>query len=172
MDNLVIGLVVVLLLVAAWYFLSGPSYGEWAPASWGKCSAPCGGGQQTRSVTCSTDLCDPLTKPLEMQKCNEIDCVEYKGCYKDSTQRVLPNTIGTRNKDECYKAVKSLNPVPNYFGLQYRSTTNPGVAECWYGNGPYDTLGAASNCITTADPKYPGYVTGGAWSNAVYKING
>ena len=78
--------------------------GTWKPlytysyvtGNWGACSADCGGGTQTRTVTCqrrdattatldkqtvADSFCTAhgLTKPATSQKCNTQSCVECKG---------------------------------------------------------------------------------------------
>lgn len=149
----------------------GPQYGAWSTTNWGPCSAACGGGTQSRTVSCSTNICNPALTPASTNVCNTQNCIEYMGCYNDNTTRILPKFAGNKTKESCYNAVKQITPTPQYFGLQFRNSSNSGIAECWYGNGPYDTLGAANNCSTSSDANYPGYITGGAYSNAVYKIN-
>jgi len=56
---------------------------SWATGDFGDCSEPCGGGTETRSVTCTADLdgatvddslCDSGTRPAESQACNEDPC--------------------------------------------------------------------------------------------------
>lgn len=78
---------------------------SWTTGNFGACSASCGGGTQSRSVTCSRDsdgasvsddLCDAGTRPATSQACNTSSCVSnsclgYCGtnapdysCYCDS----------------------------------------------------------------------------------------
>jgi len=54
----------------------------WNTGSWGSCSAPCGSGSQTRSVTCTrshdgavvdNSYCNPSTKPATTQSCS-VSC--------------------------------------------------------------------------------------------------
>jgi len=54
----------------------------WNTGSWGSCSAPCGSGSQTRSVTCKrshdgavvdNSYCNPSTKPATTQSCS-VSC--------------------------------------------------------------------------------------------------
>lgn len=62
-----------------------PNY--WIPGGWGSCSASCGGGTQTQSVTCSGSCCDPSTKPATWQYCNTQACpwyVDNAGTYTSS----------------------------------------------------------------------------------------
>jgi len=55
----------------------------WSVENWGTCSASCGGGVQTRIVTCKSDatglsvsdsLCSSSSKPLAVQSCNTQAC--------------------------------------------------------------------------------------------------
>src|SRR3989339_589066 len=53
----------------------------WTPSAWGGCSADCGGGTQTRTVSCTRGDGTPLneiyctdTKPALSQACNTGDC--------------------------------------------------------------------------------------------------
>jgi hypothetical protein len=93
---------------------------------------------------------------------------EYVGCYQDDAartlkSRILPDT--TFNK--CYESVKSISPVPGFFGLQNSTMGESGLqGQCWYGDAGYDRIGTATNC-----EQNDGIAYGRQWSNAVYKIN-
>lgn len=59
---------------------------SWATGSWGSCSASCGGGTQTRAVTCENDIdsstvadsnCDGGSEPSGSQSCNTHSCCTY-----------------------------------------------------------------------------------------------
>lgn len=48
--------------------------GTWNTGGWSACSAACGPGTQTRSVTCSNGCCNPATQPASSQSCNNGAC--------------------------------------------------------------------------------------------------
>ena len=67
----------------------------WNTGSWGTCSASCGGGTQTRSVTClrndgqtvADSLCTKYagSKPAASQQCNTQSCAECR--YSNTSPR-------------------------------------------------------------------------------------
>ena len=62
-----------------------PVVGDWIVGDWSDCSATCGNGQQTRTVTCSSATC-PDPKPASNQTCKLTDCSSKT--FTDSTVRV------------------------------------------------------------------------------------
>tara|TARA_R110000868_G_scaffold218576_2_gene469363 strand:- start:285392 stop:287203 length:1812 start_codon:yes stop_codon:yes gene_type:complete len=59
--------------VESWNAVCGLSKGSWTTGAWSTCDATCGGGTQTRSVTCGFDTCTG-TKPATSQTCNTQAC--------------------------------------------------------------------------------------------------
>ena len=62
---------------------------SWVPGSWSACSVNCGGGIQTRDISCtrndgiikSEKFCSDITKPITQQSCNTQACgVDVKAC--------------------------------------------------------------------------------------------
>lgn len=60
-----------------------PDSYSWAYTKFEACSVSCGGGHQSRNVTCTSQrtletvdakLCDASQKPAEWQKCGLLDC--------------------------------------------------------------------------------------------------
>ncbi|KAK2706695.1 hypothetical protein QYM36_014662 [Artemia franciscana] len=60
-----------------------PDVYQWAYGAWSECNASCGGGQQTRNVSCSRtsnfevvsdNLCDPQLMPSSVRPCNTDPC--------------------------------------------------------------------------------------------------
>jgi hypothetical protein len=60
-----------------------PDSYSWSFTQFEPCTAACGGGQQTRTVTCNSrntleevdkSLCDSSARPAETQKCGQIAC--------------------------------------------------------------------------------------------------
>ena len=69
----------------------------WKTGDWSECSADCGGGTQTRSVSCQrTDglivedvFCDAENKPASSQTCNEQGCEECGYEFDDNATLTL-----------------------------------------------------------------------------------
>ncbi len=82
---------------------------NWITGSWSACSAPCGGGIQTRTVTCRRNdgltkhdiFCNDLgSKPAVQQGCNTQACVTYETSYCTSTcQNIVLSTRRYFNMD-------------------------------------------------------------------------
>jgi hypothetical protein len=92
---------------------------------------------------------------------NQIDGYEYKGCYKDKSNRALKNMIGTGNINECVKLAKEKGY--DTVGLQFKN-------QCWAGdqgkNGnDYDKHGKQTNSSECNISNV------GAWTNVVYQKN-
>ena len=68
--------------------------GTWSTGSWGACSVSCGGGDQTRSVTCSSSCCDPGTKPRASQVCGTQVCCGNGVCAGGETCSTCPSDCG------------------------------------------------------------------------------
>ncbi|XP_055079982.1 A disintegrin and metalloproteinase with thrombospondin motifs 7 [Periophthalmus magnuspinnatus] len=76
---------------------------HWTATDWDQCSVSCGGGQQHRKIICTSvedetlvlnDLCEEMSKPDTLRKCNEQDC-------KDSTGSICKkNTMSSRFCDK------------------------------------------------------------------------
>lgn len=87
------------------------SYG-WATGDWSQCSATCGGGTQTRTVTCQRNdgqnvegtFCDAVSKPASSQECNTQGCTECRyteGTTSESVNMVM-SWVGLGTNDSVF----------------------------------------------------------------------
>ncbi|KAM6930888.1 LOW QUALITY PROTEIN: A disintegrin and metalloproteinase with thrombospondin motifs 12-like [Xenentodon cancila] len=65
----------------------------WKTEDWGECSVSCGGGQQQRAVNCVSaedstvmpnSLCEQISKPETLRKCNMQECKTNSVCRKNT----------------------------------------------------------------------------------------
>ncbi len=159
---------------------------SWSPGSWGQCSATCGGGTQTRPVTCQSSygttvansLCTD-TKPATAQSCNIQACPIYtwstgawSSCSKTcgggtQTRAVSCKNGGTAVADSFCSASK---PAPsqscNTSTCQATDTTPPAV--------PTGLAASTSTCKQVDLSWKPSTDTGGSGlaRYEVYRNNG
>jgi len=136
-------------------------------SKWGSCSKSCGGGTQTRTITTQPEnggkTCGPNSQICNVQSCGSM---QYRGCYKDTSNRALPRNGGSKTIGECSDISKQAGS--KIFGMQY-ANGNKDNAQCWYGDSnttlsSAQKYGIATNCVSGNDGQL-----GGAWSNAVYE---
>lgn len=128
---------------------------EWNTDPWGACSKDCGGGTQTRTITCRNQttgteanqtLCDPSRKPPTQQPCNEVDCQINRDCeYTEWTP--WDNT-------NCEVPVSGAWPCKTRKGYQHRTRR---IANRELGTGKvcdnsYCNLNEVRTCTVDADP--------------------
>lgn len=79
----------------------------WQTGTWSACSASCGGGTQTRDVTCRRSdgvylpdaYCAGITKPATSTACNTQACYTYIWNYPDNWT-ACPTTCGTGSQSK------------------------------------------------------------------------
>lgn len=122
-----------------------------------------------------TDLTnEELKTHIDNMKKIADEQITYLGCYKDCDKKYKSDDPKARTLPIVQGRVSSIRECANiakqggkkYFGLQFRKKFGDS-AECWIGDD-YDrsvSLGKATNCTS-----YGNMLTGGACSNALYKI--
>lgn len=88
-----------------------PSTGEWTVGSWGACSESCGGGTQTRNVSCTFDSCDG-PEPVDSQTCNAQACscvttIPWSASCADGGLSGSGSINGFTNWNSCIGAAES-----------------------------------------------------------------
>uniref|UniRef100_A0A1A8RNV2 ADAM metallopeptidase with thrombospondin type 1 motif, 12 n=1 Tax=Nothobranchius rachovii TaxID=451742 RepID=A0A1A8RNV2_9TELE len=71
---------------------------RWAAEDWEECSVSCGEGQQQRAVKCVSEqdsvlmpnsLCEKVSKPETLRKCNMQECKKKSVCRKNATSSLF-----------------------------------------------------------------------------------
>uniref|UniRef100_A0A1A8I798 ADAM metallopeptidase with thrombospondin type 1 motif, 12 n=1 Tax=Nothobranchius kuhntae TaxID=321403 RepID=A0A1A8I798_NOTKU len=75
---------------------------HWAAGDWEECSVSCGEGQQQRAVKCVSEqdsvlmpnsLCEKVSKPETLRKCNMQECKKKSVCRKNATSSLFCNKL-------------------------------------------------------------------------------
>ncbi|XP_026315037.1 papilin isoform X10 [Hyposmocoma kahamanoa] len=105
---------------------------NWVHEEFSDCTAPCGGGYQTRNVTCrsredldvvSDSLCDDILKPVTNQTCNTFPCEAHwvEGPWSPCSKPCGEG--GSRSREVyCEKVITN--------GVTFRYTSRVGDKEC------------------------------------------
>ncbi len=144
---------------------------QWIAGDWGACSAPCGGGTQSRTVNCVDEngnivagsLCDPNTKPSISQLCNVDSCHTYHWLAGDWGSCSATCGGGTQSRtvsclDENGNIVAGSLCDPNTKPASSQPCTGPQSAVSYYRDYDNDGYGNPNVSITACTPP-AGYVS-------------
>ena len=145
---------------------------SWSIGSWGTCSATCGGGTQTRTVTCirsgdnrtfGDNVCTAFgagTKPPTSQPCNTQSCVSCQYTYGVNGTNVTGCWGG---QPKCW--MFRLNGTLMSNGIWCASDcTNANVTHCKHGAGCSANNGPQGTLSGTCGPWYMGPLRNGTAS--------
>ncbi|MGE0371659.1 MAG: thrombospondin type-1 domain-containing protein [Gammaproteobacteria bacterium] len=157
--------------------------GPWTVGPWGACSATCGGGTQTRSVSCDYDDC-PDMMPVALQDCNTQACqpvchyvvtsMSGGNCGANAQNRAnqMANTVcepsdGTLMEDYagCIIAAECSCAAPPPPPPAYDCAAATPVPHCDDGSLPNASQGqtAAVTCGTQCNKSRPYICDAGVW---------
>jgi len=112
---------------------------KWTPSAWGGCSASCGGGTQTRTVSCTRGDGTPLneiyctdSKPALSQSCNtQACCVPTSNTYTNSNKAIDCNAVCASHGQSCFSGSTDLvceNGYYSWSGVGGCDVARPGQA--------------------------------------------
>tara|TARA_Y100001960_G_C14773763_1_gene881706 strand:- start:3020 stop:4597 length:1578 start_codon:yes stop_codon:yes gene_type:complete len=142
---------------------------SWTVGSWGACSKTCGGGTQTRSVTCSSGYRCTGVKPATSQACNTTACVAGCSAYTKSITYCSKNHGTVKSSKSSYvsgdsEIVGIVSKVNTKYEVEYTIKCEDGK---WKESGsqvPFNyQTGEKYKCGSSA-PKYTCSVYGSGWT--------
>ena len=119
--------------------IAQPQETSWVTSSWSSCSKSCGGGSQTRSVTCPSGYVCPGAKPTTSQVCNTQACTaswkvgSWSSCSKSCGGGTQTRSVTCPSGFSCTGAKPSTSQSCNTSacltwkddGQEYKSCVNP-----------------------------------------------
>ena len=165
---------------------SAPTTGDWETGAWGSCSAACGGGAQTRTVTCGFDNCNG-PQPTSLRTCNTQSC-STAGAWTKGTWGSCSTTCGggtqartvTCDFDTCTgtepapsqscntQACPEPLPTPSSLLKTHAELVVSAIGIRWDAGCPNDEL---YNYITIPKAQYAPYDPPGCHNRPIYVID-
>ena len=136
---------------------------QWSAGAWSTCTAACGGGVQTRSVTCvdstgaqlDSSRCVASSMPTTQQTCGTGACTWQQGDWSECS---LPCGGGTQSRSvKCTDPFGALAPSSRCTGTQPVTAESCNVDPCVWVVTPYSDCsvtcgtGQASRTVTCSD---------------------
>lgn len=128
--------------------------------------------KETTKATTTTKTTEVETTTVPAKIIPKYDNFSYIGCYKDDSNRILNNYLGDFDTlDKCYNAAypKGYKYIGMQFNAQCYADNNENYAK--YGKLSDDECSYKITGIGGNGDKTTNIGSGGAWTNAIYKVN-
>lgn len=142
---------------------------SWSVGSWGVCSKTCGGGTQTRSVTCPSGFNCTGVKPATSQACNTTACVAGCSSYSKTITYCGKNHGTVKSSKSSYvsgdsELVGIVSKADTKYEVEYTIKCEDGS---WKESGsqvPFNYQTGEKYTCGTATPKYTCSIYGSGWT--------